>query len=277
VHAEWVKETGDIGLIPEPEFDEMKRPGGVWRKTADPKFVAWYSGMQLIRCATPGASIAYRISGEAKTGWKLYTKPVLLRPGQILHAKACRIGFRDSNEVKFNLGEPVTSDPEPATQTIPHWREQLDKTDLLKRLRKIKDLDGSGKKAIPKYFEALNDEYGSDRYWAVVGLHNSCKGAGDIRRAKAALKNMLRDYAPVVRIAAAHAMCDWGEEKEGLAVLVEALKDKTDKARLYAVIALGRIGEKARPALDQIRAGLKDRDNYVQRVTQATLKRLESR
>jgi len=79
------------------------------------------------------------------------------------------------------------------------------------------------------------------------------------------------------KIAAAEAMCDWGEEKEGLSVLVEALKDKTDKARLYAAIVLSRIGEKARPALDQIRAGLKDRDNYVQRVTQATLKQLESR
>ena len=280
VHAKWVKETGDIGLIPEPEFDEMKRPGGVWQKTTVPTFSGVPAGggasdYVTISCATAGASIAYRISGEAKTGWKLYTKPVLLRPGQILHAKACRIGFRDSNEVKFKLGDPVVVGPPPVT--TPHWREQLNETDLLERLRKIKDLDGTGKKAIPRYFEALNDEYGSVRYWAVVGLHNSCKGARDIRRAKTAFKKMLRDESAVVRIAAAHAMCDWGEEKEALPVLVEALKNKTDKARLYAVIALGRIGEKARPALPQIKAGLKDKDNYVRRVTQATLKRLENR
>jgi len=70
---------------------------------------------------------------------------------------------------------------------------------------------------------------------------------------------------------------EFNPTKAGLPVLVEALKNKTDKVRLYAVIALGRIGEKARPALAQIKAGLKDKDNYVQRVTQATLKQLESR
>jgi len=282
VHAKWVKETGDIGLIPEPEFDEMKRPGGVWQMTIEPVLAAGPMTAKAestlgIWSPTLGASIAYRIEGggNKSSGWKLYTKPVQLKRGQILRAKACRIGFRDSVEVKFKLGDPVVVGPPPVT--TPHWRDKLDKTDLLERLRKIKDLDGTGKKAIPRYFEALNDEYGSVRYWAVIGLHNNCKGAGDVKRAKAALKNMLRDSAPVVRIAAAEAMCDWGEEKEALPVLVEALKNKTDKARLYAAIALGRIGEKARPALAQIKAGLKDKDNYVRRVTQATLKRLESR
>jgi len=282
VHAKWVKETGDIGLIPEPEFDEMKRPGSKWQKTAKPKCSATFGSLSYsfvsISCSTPGASIAYKISGRKETGWKLYTKAAVeVGRGQVLHAKACRIGFRDSDQVTFKFGDSVTGGEESATPTTPHWRDKLDKTDLLERLRKIKKLDGAGRKTIPRYIEALNDEYGSVRYWAVVGLHNSCKGAGDIKRAKAALKKMLADKSPVVRIAVAHAMCDWGEEKEGLPVLVEALKDKTDKARLYAVIALGRIGEKARPALAQIRAGLKDRDNYVQRVTQATLKQLESR
>ncbi len=276
VHAKWVKETDDIGLIPEPEFDEMKRPGGQWQKTAEPQFTPFIGGPAVaIACPTPGASITYRISGRSKTGWKLYAEPMLLKLDQVLHAKACRIGFKDSNEVKFKLGDSVTRAPE--AETIPHWKEQLDKTDLLKRLRKIKDLDGLGKKAIPRYIEALNDKYGSVRYWAVVGLHNNCKSSSDIKRTKAALRKALKDPAAIVRIAAAHALCDWGQEKEALPVLAKALRDKTDKARLYAIIALNKIGEKARPALAQIRAGLKDKDNYVQRVTRATLKRLESR
>ncbi len=282
VHAKWVKETSDIGLIPEPEFDEMKRPGGILENTAAPLLVAGPASAKTeatigIWSPTHGASIAYRIEGggNKRGGWKLYTKQVLLKPGQILRAKACRIGFRDSSEVKFKLGDPVVVGPPPVT--TPHWRDKLDKMDLLKRLRKIKKLDGEGVKAIPRYFEALNDEYGSVRYWAVVGLHNNCKGAGDVKRAKAALRKALKDPAAIVRIAAAHALCDWGQEKEALPVLAEALRDKTDKARLYAIITLNKIGEKARPALDQIRAGLKDRDNYVQRVTRATLKQLESR
>ncbi|MHC4889133.1 MAG: sulfatase-like hydrolase/transferase [Planctomycetota bacterium] len=283
VHRKWTRETSDIGLIPEPEFDEMKQPDGKWQKTADPEFIV-SSGKQdtvsiKIACATPGASIAYRFRStpNKESGWRLYNEIlsiVLARGRTVVVAKACRIGFRDSNEVKFKHGDSVP--PAQEAVTIPHWTEQLDKTDLLERLRSIKELDTLGKKAIPRYLEALNDEYGSVRYWAVIGLHNNCKADRDVKRAKAALKKMLADESPIVRIAAAHAMCDWGEEKEGLVVLVEGLKNRTDKARLYAAIALGRIGEKARPASDQIRIGLKDKDNYVRRVTQATLKRLEN-
>ncbi|MHC4556491.1 MAG: HEAT repeat domain-containing protein, partial [Planctomycetota bacterium] len=166
--------------------------------------------------------------------------------------------------------------PKTPTKDDQHWRNKLDKTDLLERLRKIKDLDGQGNKAIPKYFEALGDRYASVRYWAVIGLHNNCKGT-DIERAKSALGKSLNDQAAVVRIAAAHALCDWGQEKEALPILAEALKDKTDKARLHAIIALKNIGEKARPVLPQIKEALKDSDNYVQRVTRATLKQLESK
>jgi len=281
VHAEWVQETGDIGLIPEPEFDEMKRPGGVFQKTAEPQFTPLIDEPAVsISCPTPGASIAYRIdgSGNKKGGWKLYTRPMRIKFGQVLHAKACRIGFRDSDEVRFKLGDSVTGGEGSATPTISHWSEQLDKTDLLQRLRKIKKLDGKGRKAIPGYFKALNDKYASVRYWAVTGLHNNCKRAEDVKRAKVALKKMLKDEAPVVRIAAAHAMCDWGAEKEGLPVLAEtAFEHKANKAGLYAVIALKRIGEKARPALPQIRACLKNSDGYVQRVTRATLKQLENK
>jgi uncharacterized sulfatase len=98
-----------------------------------------------------------------------------------------------------------------------------------------------------------------------------------MKRAKTAFRKSLKDPAAIVRIAAAHAMCDWGEEKEALPVLAEALKDKTAKARLYAIIALDKIGEKARPLLPQIKAALKDKDNYVKRVAQTTLNRLESK
>jgi len=282
VHNKWVEETGDIGLIPEPVFDEMKRPGGVWRKTADPEIIVLSSRQDTVKikltCATPGASIAYKFrkAPDKDSGWRLYneTLSIVLAAGRTeLVAKACRIGFKDSNEVRFKLGDPVVVVP--PSQIVLHWREKLNKTDLLKRLRKIKDLDRSGNKAIPKYYEALKDKYASVRYWAVVGLHNNCKTREDIRQAKAALKKMLKDDSVVVRVAAAHALCDWGQEKEGLPVLVEALKYKNNKAGLYTVTTLMSIGEKARPALPQIRDCLKDSDGYVKRVTQAVLKRLE--
>jgi len=316
VHQEWMQQTCDVGLIPEPEFDELKWPGGKWQRTAEPMFFEGaktdenYVPITLF-CPTAGASIAYKIDdgGDKKAAWKVYTEPVLLKSGQVLQAQACRIGFQDSEMVSFKLGDsrdssPVTrpapaaafaetsdtSDPRvrgdrlaPAeaggratsNEIIPHWTEQLNQTDLLERLRVIKDWDGLSKEAIPRYMEALRDEYGSVRYWAVVGLHNSCKEAQDIERAKTALRGALEDPAPVVRIASAHALCDWGEEKEALPVLAEALNCVTDKARLYAMIALKQIGQKAQPVLPAIKAGLKDKDDYVQRVTRAVLKQLE--
>ncbi len=297
VHQEWMKETGDMGLIPEPEFDEMKRPDGQFQKTAEPIFWSpkWQAGTPgkaarrvTIACPTAGASLVYRISddGKTKTGWKLYRKSVWLTPGKVLHAKACRIGFKDSSEVRFKFGDKVSTQQRPQTpaKDEQHWRNKLDRTDLLERLRKVKELDLQGsprdslrRKAIPTYFQVLSDKYASVRYWAVIGLHNSCKSSSDIKRAKTAFKKSLKDPAAIVRIAAAHALCDWGEEKEALPVLAESLKDKTAKARLYAIIALNKIGEKARPVLPQIKAALKDSDNYVQRVTRATLKRLESK
>jgi len=289
VHQEWVKETADMGLIPEPEFDEMKRPGGRYQKTAEPVFWSpkWQPGAPgkaarriTIACPTAGASIVYRISGngEGRTGWNLYTKSVWLTPGKVLHAKACRIGFDDSNEVQFKFDDKVTTPkrPQAPANDEQHWRNKLNQTDLLERLRKIKDFDGEGSKAIKEYYKALSDKYASVRYWAVIGLHNNCQSSSDIERVREMLEKSLKDPATIVRVAAAHAMCDWGEEKEALPVLAEALKDKTDKARLYAIIALNKIGEKARPLLPEIKAAVKDSDNYVQRVARTTLKQLES-
>ncbi len=283
VHNEWVVETSDIGLIPEPEFDEMKRPRGVYEKTAKPWFLISSpdrsgSGAEhvTINCATAGASIAYRIEekGSQQTGFKLYTKHVLLKPGQLLRAKACRIGFKESEETKFKLGDPVAVSPVPTA--FPNWRTRLDGTDLLVRLRKIKQLDGLGIGAITDYIQALNDESASVRYWAVVGLHNNYKKIRDVEQTRAALGKMLADPSPVVRIASAHALCDWGRQEEGLPVLIDALKYKNNKAGLHAVIALKKIGEKARPALPQIKDCLKGSDGYVQRVTQSILQNLGS-
>ena len=160
---------------------------------------------------------------------------------------------------------------------IPHLTELLSKTDLLKRLRTIKALDGSGLKAIPHYFEALDDADASVRYWAVVGLHNNSKTGQQVQTAKPAIEKLLEDSSPVVRIAAADAMCDWGGEKQALGVLLEVMEHKSNSVRLNAAIALGRISGKFPAAIERIKAALNDPDGYVQRVARCTLGRLESR
>jgi uncharacterized sulfatase len=284
IHAKWVRETRDMGLIPEPEFDEMKRPGGKYEKTADPVFWTpkWQPGEAVrrvtITCPTAGTSIVYKISGDGQTdsAWRLYTKSVWLTKGKGLHAKACRIGFKDSSETRFKFNDKVSGAKPPKTpaRDEQHWRHKLDQTDLLAQLREIKELDGSGENKL--YIKALNNKYASVRYWAVVGLHNNLKGR-HIERAKPFIREALNDPVATIRVAAAHAFCDWGDEREALSVLAEALNDKTDKARLYSIIALNKIGEKARPLLPQIKAAVKDSDNYVQRVAKTTLEHLEKK
>jgi HEAT repeat protein len=88
------------------------------------------------------------------------------------------------------------------------------------------------------------------------------------------VKARLADESTVVRVAAAHAMCDWGAEDSGLPVLVDALKHPTDKVRMFAIVALDKLGAKARPALARIKAATNDSDDYVKRVALTVLERL---
>jgi len=281
IHGQWYRETLDVGLIPEPIFDEMKRPEGKFEKTADPVFIRQTGtpqegGAVTIACATQGASVAWRIGGDVKmeTGWELYVRPVPLKAQEVLYARACRIGFRDSGVATFTLGDAVSDRPQ--TTHTDHWKEKLDPTGLRQRLAKIKESDYEGPNATASCLNYLKDPKPSVRYWAAVGLHASAKYSADLTVAKPAMTTMLQDPSVVVRIATAHALCDWGEEKRALPVLMEALKHPTDKARLFAVIALDKIGDKARPALAQIKAATEDRDNYVTRVAKTILERFEA-
>jgi len=276
VHAAWYEETGDIGLVPEPLFDEMKRPGGKYEKTDAPVVIRDKGGALTLACATAGASIAYRVGGnpKAKTGWKLYVDPVDLKPDEVLYAKTCRLGFRDSGVAEFKLGGPVSAPPSP-THTE-HWRDKVEGTDLRQRLWEIRQLDYEGAKANYAYLKHLKDKYPAVRYWAVVALHANCTSKADSTWAGTVLKDMLDDPSVVVRIAAAHALCDWDQTNKGLPVLMEAMKHPTGKARLFAVIALNKIGPKARPALPLIEQAVNDPDNYVTRVAKTTLSQLRS-
>lgn len=101
-HEKWRTDTADLGLIPEAELNEQRRPGGKWSTTADPE-ITLAAGQATIRCSTPGASIAYRIGKNLPTSeagpWQLYTKPIAPTPGETIQTKACRLGYLDSQIV----------------------------------------------------------------------------------------------------------------------------------------------------------------------------------
>jgi N-sulfoglucosamine sulfohydrolase len=282
VHYEWCRDTMDIGLIPEPVLDEMKWPQGKPETTAEPVVIKQTGNPQeggavTMACATSGASIAYRIGGDPKspTGWELYVRPIRLKGDEVLYVKACRIGFKDSAVVTFKLGGPVADKPQP-TQTDP-WKDRLDSTGLRPRLLKLKEFDYEGPNATSQYMKHLEDAHPVVRYWATVGLHASCRFPVDMTFVKPAMQTKLGDQSIIVRIAAAHALCEWGQEKDTLPVLAQALQHPTDKVRLFAIIALDKLGEKARPALAQIKAATQDSDDYVKRVAKTVLSRLEPR
>lgn len=282
---EWMREVGDVGLIPEPEFNALKRPSGRWARTADPRFTLTEKRSDddepirvKISSATPGASIAWKIDGpsEQRGRWNLYTQPVRLAKRETLMARACRLGYRDSGVARFEgrAAGPLMKDEVAGRQPAVHWRSTI-APGLLDRLLEIKSLDLEELAAADGCFEALGDRHGPVRYWAVVGLHHAVKGSGRLGRAAEALAALLHDSSPSVSIAAAEALCDLGYEKKGLPVLRKALESPDEKIRLFAAAGLGRIGGKARLALPAIRNALKDDSKYVSRTCRNIIARLE--
>ncbi len=97
--GEWMAEIDDLGFLPEPSLNERFRPGGVQPVTDQVnarRVVSKGWNLLVITCPTPGASIAWRYADDPKNRWRLYIGPIEPKPGAEIEAKACRIGFRDS-------------------------------------------------------------------------------------------------------------------------------------------------------------------------------------
>ncbi|MEM9160305.1 MAG: sulfatase-like hydrolase/transferase, partial [Verrucomicrobiota bacterium] len=105
---DWLKETGDLGLVPESEMVRQWYPDGQQPQTASPIYLPinqenyaqaattggpFKGPTQIqIHCATQGASLAYTTDPGKDPAWQLYTQPVELPPGQTtLRSKAIRI------------------------------------------------------------------------------------------------------------------------------------------------------------------------------------------
>jgi len=96
----------------------------------------------------------------------------------------------------------------------------------------------------------LRDEDAAVRWWAATGLTMLGERAAP---AKAALIAALGDASPIVRVAAAEALCALDETERAMVVLIEALKHETPYVRLRAINALDRLGDRARPAFEAMR------------------------
>lgn len=122
----WRERFDTFGEVPEVEMVERMWPGGrqpvvvapqilvMHRDAAGPEVVSGphttpdgetFTGAILIvlHGATQGSSIIYRTGHDAPDRWHLYTGPIRVSAGRqlTLHAKAVRLGYRDSDEVPF--------------------------------------------------------------------------------------------------------------------------------------------------------------------------------
>jgi len=240
-HETWMADTGDVGLIPEPIYDEWKWGRGTL--TVSAPTLGETDGHFAMATSTPGASISYRWEDDPKGHWRLYTEPVPRREGLDLRAKATRIGFDDSPEVTG-----VTKAVDLAERAgAAHPADTPLSAELLARLRALRSHDGRANESVDVYLDALEDTDPSMRYWAAVLLHRWVDPELHRPDWTEAIAARLGDESVAVRIAAAHALCDWG--REGLPVLEAALAGEGQAARLFAATALAELGDdKARPA-----------------------------
>jgi N-sulfoglucosamine sulfohydrolase len=111
----------------------------------------------------------------------------------------------------------------------------------------------------------LTDDDPAIRFWAAVGL-GSVKGQ-DAKRVKVLLDAADNDQEnAIVRAAAAESLCRCGEFEAAVPVLANLMESDNEWVRLYAANVLDRHGDKARRAIDALRRGVGDSNDYVRRV-----------
>jgi N-sulfoglucosamine sulfohydrolase len=279
----WMTSIGDVGLIPEAEFDELKRPGGEYAATTAPiveeDIIDGQRQITLLP-SIPGSSLLYRWDDATndKAKWKLYAEAFTAPVGAKLQARAVRIGFKDSPPVRWTADSPPTDTP--LAMPPSHWREHLVETQLLSRLHDLAALQlrEDPQSARQPLIDALGSEHGSVRYWAVRTLSARFVNASNRDRARDRLRQLRDgDPSPVVQITAAKTLAQHGDLDKSLTLLTKYLQaHPQDSVRLAAAIALRDLGEVARPALPALEAAAKEGE-YVARVSQAAIRNLRSK
>ncbi len=319
---EWQFKISDVGLIPEPIFDEVQRPGAKSDVTAAPGIEPMTEGTQegftsfRLSYETPGASLAYRIVGANDSGdddsrrWQVapVDRTILVRDGETLMAKACRIGFKDSQVVRLASGQPKIA-PE-QNEARPHWWTRVRFAGDQQTLAQLHS-DGSsptfvggrgrggnssrtandnlptamiprpdtvrGVSAVANEGRLnLNDAHPADAIWQ---MNESGKTLKDIASNNASVLRdvIFRDYSPVpMKLTAARWLAEIEDPTPHLKLLVENLSHPQGSVQLQAITALADLGEKARPVIDDIRQATTGTE-YIARVSQRALKKLEAK
>ena len=127
---------------------------------------------------------------------------------------------------------------------------------------------------LPVLIERLRDEESCVRYWAATGCVILKEKA---KPASTQLRQSLDDPSADVRIAAAEALCNMGQVKKALPVIVRKVGSENSKVALHALNVLEILGEKARPALKVLTSLSKNsNDSYIIRAANHTLRKFKN-
>jgi len=281
----WMLDIQDTGLIPEPIFDEYKRPLGQYQTAVPPTvlFGPEHNGVMTaeLQPRRPGGSFAYAVLPTdardlVKPRWQLYTGAITgLKPGTTLLTKTCELGLKDSPEVRRVVGQPSRENW--TMSAIPHWRDVVVKSGQLPRLLKLKSYDAQPAEiAQPVYQASLTDEAPAVRYWALRGLILLARTPEQRQSLTPELQKYRSDSEIAIQILAAKSLAEWNHDATQLEFLASTMaNDRQDSVRLAATIALRDLGEFARPMLPQLKEASKGGE-YVGRVSQAAVRQLEA-
>lgn len=125
----------------------------------------------------------------------------------------------------------------------------------LSRILDAAEMMAERPEAREKLTRLLGDTDSGVRYWAATGLAALGPRA---QPATGALREVLDDPAPSVRLAAAEALCLLGCEADALPVLIKGLQHEDCRVRLHAAMVLVVVGPRARPVAAEIKKALED-------------------
>lgn len=285
----WMAGTKDLGLLPEAEWDALKRPFDIKQSTATPRLqrVSEQSSNGLtayFNCDTPGASINWRLKSDPmSTPWHLASPHhgIPCQVGQEIRIKANRIGFVESPVTTVQIPGIVLIPQQMLSvneKPIPHGTELVQTQ--LEEARRFKRNELSGGQKVSDLLQAAQSDNPVVRYWSINHMMSSTADAVELNELLPTLQERLRvDPSPSVRIAAAELLCRRGRPEISLPVLFELLHHPLASVRHQSLVAiddLGHLASSLLPALKALETELK-RTPFFQEYETRVLKHLLSR
>jgi len=122
--------------------------------------------------------------------------------------------------------------------------------------------------------KGLNHPNEAVRFWAAYNLGNEEKNTG-YQQTLPFLGELLQDPVPVVRLAAARAICKMSSPDRAMKTITDELKNEDEWVRLYAALVLDELGETSRPVMENLEGVMDDQNKYVVRVANHALNHLQ--